>query len=299
MPGYYPAGPAYSYGYPPPLVTRGAYPANPPRPRPPPAVIESMTSSQTDSDSESWQSAQETISDEDEVSELDNLGRRSTTRLTHSLELRANSRADRLDSEEPHPRRRGDSPEVSTNLDTFGRSQRHPDKSGTDFKKIIPDNPFAIIRGPFSEDQQKDDHANVMPILQFFTWQTWLYVRRTQRTGLPTPNGGLARYDIIDKAGDWCGSIVLSGNNEDAATLQGASQSFIAISDAKAFTREECQTWNYYIPKERDESDWDLYFVLLLQHNPSRGVWERAGLGKAFKAAFTPLVARWEEIKLG
>jgi hypothetical protein len=72
---------------------------------------------------------------------------------------------------------------------------------------------------------------------------------------------------------------------------------FIAISDAKTFTKEECPVWTYYIHKERDESEWDLYYVLLLERNAARGVWERAGLGKVFQAAFTE--RKWAEIKLG
>lgn len=139
-----------------------------------------------------------------------------------------------------------------------------------------------------------------MPILQFFTWQTWLYVRRAATMGplVAGSSPGLSRHDIIDRAGDWCGSIMLPDDGDHAA-LQDTSQSFIAISDAKAFTREECPVWNYYIPKERDESDWDLYYVLLLRRDGDRGVWERVALGKVFKAAFSPRVANWEEVKLG
>ncbi|KAK7757001.1 hypothetical protein SLS62_001017 [Diatrype stigma] len=69
------------------------------------------------------------------------------------------------------------------------------------------------------------------------------------------------------------------------------------ISDARAFTPEECPVWTYYIPKEREESEWDVYFVMLLQQNAERGLWERAGLGKVFKAAFRE--QWWDEIKLG
>ncbi|KAK0714489.1 hypothetical protein B0H67DRAFT_644348 [Lasiosphaeris hirsuta] len=54
---------------------------------------------------------------------------------------------------------------------------------------------------------------------------------------------------------------------------------FAAVSDAKAFARDECPIWTYYIPKERDESEWDVYFMLLLQRNLERGLWERVGLG--------------------
>lgn len=224
------------------------------------------------SDSESWESAQETLSDEDEA---EGPNARSGNRTgAHNVE-------------------------DSAGRDPFGRPWRHSDKSGTQFMKIIPDNPFGIIRGPFSRDQQHQDHSRAMPILQFFTWHTWLYVRQAQVTGPSVDDAtSLAHYDIIDKAGDWCGSIMLPINRNNTR-LQDVPQPFIAISDAKAFTREECPIWNYYIPKEREESEWDLYYVLLLQHDPERGLWERVALGKVFKTAFSPLVANWEEIKLG
>ena len=40
-----------------------------------------------------------------------------------------------------------------------------------------------------------------------------------------------------------------------------------------------------------------MYFVLLLNRNQNRGLWERVGRGKVFKAAFGE--RSWEEIKLG
>jgi hypothetical protein len=137
-----------------------------------------------------------------------------------------------------------------------------------------------------------------MPILQFKTWRTELHV--TIRDGnfessvRPT-NTGLCQCDILDKTGDWCGAIVL--DEEWIRDRQGNVFQFIALSDAKCFTQEECPVWTYYIPKERDESEWDLYFVLLLQRDIERGVWERVGLGKAFQAAFRD--RSWAEIKLG
>ena len=71
----------------------------------------------------------------------------------------------------------------------------------------------------------------------------------------------------------------------------------MAVSDAKSLTRDECPIWNYYIPKEQEESEWDLYYVLLLQRNRERAFWERVALGKVFRAAFG--YAKWNEIKLG
>ena len=100
---------------------------------------------------------------------------------------------------------------------------------------------------------------------------------------------------IADKSGDWCGAIVLPSSW--IATREGIPLFFIALSDAKAFTNEECPVWNYYIPKERDESEWDLYYVMLLQRNRERALWERVAVGKVFKGAFGE--GLWDEIKLG
>jgi hypothetical protein len=37
--------------------------------------------------------------------------------------------------------------------------------------------------------------------------------------------------------------------------------------------------------------------VLLLERNAERGLWERVGIGKVFKAAFSEKT--WDEMKLG
>lgn len=67
--------------------------------------------------------------------------------------------------------------------------------------------------------------------------------------------------------------------------------------DVRAFTEDECPAWNYYIPKEKEESEWDLYFVMLLERNKERALWERIAVAKVFQAAFGEAV--WDEIKLG
>jgi hypothetical protein len=106
---------------------------------------------------------------------------------------------------------------------------------------------------------------------------------------------GLVQCDIFDSSGDWCGAIVLP--HEWIAEREGQALFFIAISEAKAMTMEECPVWNYYVPKEREESEWDIYYVMLLERDQERALWERKGLGKVFKAAFGR--ASWDEIKLG
>ncbi|KAK8018901.1 Heterokaryon incompatibility protein [Apiospora marii] len=185
------------------------------------------------------------------------------------------------------------------------------------FKSILPDNPFGVIRNDSIGETEAD--SQYMPILQFFTWRKWLSVTiRDEATApLSSPTADLdantendnsniekktdvttvRECDILDDNGDWCGSAVLDDFPIRSLDEEEDEVPFIAISDAKAFTLRECPTWNYYIPKERHESEWDLYYVLLLQRDHERGLWERRGLGKVFKAAFRN--KEWAEIKLG
>jgi len=148
------------------------------------------------------------------------------------------------------------------------------------------------------ESQEPGSTVQYRPILQFFTWRTELVVttrKTTSQESTLKPSSRLSYFDIVDHNGDWCGSINLP--KDWMGEQQGGVFPFIAISDAKAFTDDECPIWTYYIPKERDESEWDLYFVLLLERNKERGVWERVGLGKVFQPAFRK--GTWDEIKLG
>jgi hypothetical protein len=179
-------------------------------------------------------------------------------------------------------------------FDTYGRLRRNPFRSGSHFTGILPDNPFGIACGPFLSGLK--DHSRTMPILQFWTWTIKLSIKIPDSSEKGTEEDGLCRCSIVDKRGDWCGSIVVQ--QSWAAVRQGSPLTFIAVSDANSFTKKECPAWNYYIPKERDESEWDLYFVLLLQRNRGRACWERMALGKVFQAAFLG-EASWEEIKLG
>ena len=75
----------------------------------------------------------------------------------------------------------------------------------------------------------------------------------------------------------------------------GTPHEFIAISEAKEFTQEECEAWTYYIPMERNQSEWCLFYVLLIEKIGP--VWERVALGKVFKEGFRE--ATWDEITLG
>ncbi|KIW95025.1 uncharacterized protein Z519_03606 [Cladophialophora bantiana CBS 173.52] len=157
------------------------------------------------------------------------------------------------------------------------------------FRKTLPENPYRVLESVGGPNPEFPDQ----PILQFWTWQASLYVIPMDEgkvdNSLP---GDLQRCNIADDNGDWCGTIVL-GQQQVKEFIQ-ARHEFIAISEAKSFTNEECETWTYYVPKEREDSEWDLLYVLLLKLG-NRG-WQRVGLGKVFRAAFS--MARWREIIL-
>ena len=182
-------------------------------------------------------------------------------------------------------------------------SRPGPRPKPEDFDHIIPDNPFCSKKkGPISsfENPRQDLPQNLkcIPILQFNTLIMELYVTiRGSSANIEgtSPQRQLLRCDIADDGGDWCGSIEVP--DEWMSGVKSRRSHFIAISDAKAFTKEECPSWTYYIPNEMEESRWDLYYVLLLERDTERCLWERVALGKVFKAAFEN--ARWSEIKLG
>lgn len=157
--------------------------------------------------------------------------------------------------------------------------------------------PYRIVIAPYSRNINSVEFP-LMPILQFWTWHTWLNIiapaNEVQDGAASTVGEGLKRCHICDESGDWCGSIVL--DEQWAETASSARQELIAISEAKKFSLDECGAWTYYIPKERDQSEWDLFYVLLIERKGEK--WERVGLGKAFKEAFMRK-AGWKEIMLG
>lgn len=180
--------------------------------------------------------------------------------------------------------------------DEYGRKTRSSvkDLKSDQFHATIPDNPFGVNNVDFESLRQWADQT----VLQFWTWHAQFYVLRNgEATAETGPGDGLVRCDIADENGDWCGHIVL---NEDwiDGTREGQKWHFIAISDARSFAREECRTWSHYIPKDREDIEWDLFFVLLIDWNPEKLVWERVGLGKVFQAAFD-VSREWREIVLG
>ncbi|KAI0428585.1 heterokaryon incompatibility protein [Xylaria sp. FL1042] len=176
------------------------------------------------------------------------------------------------------------------------------DNRGEEFSITLRDYPYRVVTAPFTSKLESFEFP-LLPILQFRTWYTTLYVKATtafsaERTGSAESQSiemgpGQVRCHIADDAGDWVGSIVLDAHWMASQSIH--RHEFIAISDAKNFTEAECETWTYYIPKERKASEWDLFYVLLIERKDEK--WERIGLGKVFKEAFRN--ARWKEIMLG
>ncbi|KAF4449462.1 HET-domain-containing protein [Fusarium austroafricanum] len=212
----------------------------------------------------------------------------------------------------------------SSQTDKFGRTYLGLStlpKVSTDlspeFTLTLPEDPYNVLTTettqtsiPSSSIEEFPDQ----PFLQFFTWRTEFHViRRETQSSLDLrqrpdgPEGAqtepaqyLCRCEISDRRGDKCGSVVV--DSEWLRNKESERQTmfeFIAISDAKDFTHEEFPDWTYYIAKERIESEWDLYFVLLVEFYPEEGIYRRVALGKVFKAAFTHLVDKeWKEIIL-
>jgi hypothetical protein len=108
------------------------------------------------------------------------------------------------------------------------------------------------------------------------------------------------RYSILDYKDDWCGTILLDRLRIAPLDLDKTHE-FIAISDAKEFHSDEYNGWAYYIPKEKEQSAWDLYYVLLIEYRSN--IAYRVGLGKIFKEAFNnsckPEGKQWKEFILG
>jgi hypothetical protein len=186
--------------------------------------------------------------------------------------------------------------------DEYGRniSSQTARKIRNGFQQCLPDNPFRVFIEKYTAEPDKDFPDQ--PLLQFWTW--WASLRLVCSSNQDMNLPGLRRFDIADAVGDWCGSIMLDKNwvaNEKKRghEVDGSKGDFLAISDAKAFTKEECDIWTYYVPKEKENSEWDLYYVLLVEERDR--IWYRVALGKVFKAAFENAVLRkrWREIILG
>ncbi|KAI0024345.1 heterokaryon incompatibility protein-domain-containing protein [Xylariomycetidae sp. FL0641] len=139
--------------------------------------------------------------------------------------------------------------------------------------------------------------------LHFWTYTAQFQLSRRSMANAALSSGvgeGLRRMSLLDRKGDWCGTLVLE---DDWASRVGGVFEFAAISEARDFSMDELDTWAYYVPEERDISEWYLYYALLLVWDEERTVAERAGLAKIYKnafedASFDPGMA-WKEITLG
>ena len=147
-------------------------------------------------------------------------------------------------------------------FDDYGRvlPQNVADKNRKSFYSTLPENPYRVVMADYCS--KPDREFPDQPILQFWTWHTSLHLVPSENPG-PKPGKGLCRYDIADEIGDWCGSLVL--DEKWITKSRRSKHDFIAISEANAFTKDECDVWTYYIPKEREQSEWDLYYVLLVE----------------------------------
>ncbi|KAK9415054.1 putative Heterokaryon incompatibility protein [Seiridium unicorne] len=121
------------------------------------------------------------------------------------------------------------------------------------------DNPYRVVKAEF-DPQAGSFKLPLLPILQFLTWHTHLYVYPDERNGIHNAQAGRKRHHVAELDDGW------------AAGPRDTSQSreFIAIPEAKKFAEAECSEWTYYIPKEREQSEWDLFYVLLVERTEER-----------------------------
>ncbi|KAH7043819.1 heterokaryon incompatibility protein-domain-containing protein [Macrophomina phaseolina] len=177
------------------------------------------------------------------------------------------------------------------------------------FSRTIPESPYKVNMTRYA--RKKDKEYPDLPILQFWTHSAYLRLHPFEEDStwhrLASHGGhGLVRFNIADVSGDWCGSVLLSSawveREEDRPghSWEDERYEFLALSEAKRFTEEECAAWTYYMPVERKQSEWHLYFVLLVEKR--NGTWSRVALGKVFQTAFENGLgggpSTWKEIVL-
>ncbi|KAL8304642.1 hypothetical protein RB597_004255 [Gaeumannomyces tritici] len=213
----------------------------------------------------------------------------------------------RLDQRIAQDGREREVPEERISTDFRQSRSAEPPEQGDASRRESVDEGGIRVNGKAAEEKEKEDEAEVgnsddNDHDEDGTSSTFSRSSSAHTTGDSSKDGAreavsrpLRRCDILDDAGDWCGTITLP--ERWAKARNGVTRIFIAISDAKSLTEEECPVWNYYVPRERNESEWDLYYVMLLERTGDRSMWERRGLGKVFKPAFKD--AEWSEIKLG
>ena len=210
---------------------------------------------------------------------------------------------------EEESRAGGEHDDYGRPLNSLGR--RHVKGEQTVFKQLLPDHPFGV-RGPDHSESKsymifgggndyisfgglEEDQKPYQPILQFWTLRCDLYIVEGNRG----PTNGLQRFHVADRHGDRCGTAVVDHVWAEKNRKNKTLCTFIALSEAKSFTRAEWDAWTHYMPGTFEDSQWCLFYAMLITKDPERQVWERVGLGKVFQAAFRNNAATWEEILLG
>ncbi|KAI4682799.1 uncharacterized protein J4E84_007264 [Alternaria hordeiaustralica] len=192
--------------------------------------------------------------------------------------------------------------------DSYGRPLTGSPPDGIQYRKqlefrlTLPEDPYHVRISDSNQPVEGLKEFPDQPFLQFYTWRASFHVVRSNESEFEEEDVGAtrARCHITDRRGDKCGSIIV--NKEWLGKYEAIGQTtfeFIAISDARSFSQQEFPVWTYYLPKERVDSEWDLYFVLLVEPFPKEGIHRRVALGKVFKAAFTLSDDEWKEIILG
>jgi hypothetical protein len=207
-------------------------------------------------------------------------------------------------------------PSLRRSCDAYGRPHTedvtiHMPKES--FTLTLPEDPFHVMKTDTRTGAALSHEFPDQIYLQFFTWKTNFHIVPVDiESSSDSPSrSGLRRCHIMDRRGDKCGSILIDvewlrqkqlmddGHDEFSDLTESTEFEFIVISQAKNFTKDEFPDWSYYIPKEREESEWDLFFVLLVEHFPIEEFHRRVAIGKVFKTAFNMVDDEWQEIILG
>ncbi|KAK5697492.1 hypothetical protein LTR97_007630 [Elasticomyces elasticus] len=196
----------------------------------------------------------------------------------------------------PQTQSRRTSRSRSPGVDIWGRWIAERPKPSYKHEVTLPEIPYGVHTTDYR--LQSSDVVPDMSILQFWTTRVSLFIHK-ENSNRKT---GMTRCHIGNSAGDWCGSVTVDtawlGDESSRTRQEGQRCEFIALSDALSFTEEEMGVWNYFVPAERTDAEWEASYVLLIEYDQDRHVWERVGLGKVFKSAISS-EGKWSEIVLG
>jgi hypothetical protein len=121
--------------------------------------------------------------------------------------------------------------------DHYGRKKKFPDQDGTMFHRTLPGPVFPYGVKMASPDAKPNPLRPDKPYLQFWTWSARFCISQQPVDAIQLGEG-LARFDIADRNGNWCGTIVLSYEQRNEIDLRAAHE-FIVLSEAKNFADEE------------------------------------------------------------